>query len=313
MLRYIARRILIAIPILVIVVSFTFFLVQLIPGNPAQTILGKGATPEAIAQVNHQLGLDQPVGIRFLAFWGNTLRGDFGVSLINGQPVVQSIANALPVTLSLAVCATLLTGILGIALGVLSAVRGGWIDRVVQTGSSIGMALPSFWLAIALVLVFSILLKLLPPTGYTPLLDSPGEWAQGMILPVIAIGLAGIASIGRQTRSAMLETLNKDYIRSLRAQGVPHRSIIYKHALRNASIPIVTNIGFQFIGVLGGAVIIEQVFALPGIGQLTNTAVSQHDIPVVQGAVIVMATIVLLVNLLVDVIYLILNPKTRRA
>ncbi|HEX4444414.1 MAG TPA: ABC transporter permease [Galbitalea sp.] len=313
MLRFIARRVLIAIPILAIVVSFTFFLVQLIPGNPAQTILGKGATAAQIAAVNHQLGLDQPIGIRFLAFWGNTLRGNLGVSLINGQPVAQSIANALPVTLSLAISATLLTGIVGIGLGVLSAVRGGAVDRIVQGSSSVGMALPSFWLAVALVLVFSILLKLLPATGYTPITQSPGQWAYGMVLPVVAIGLAGVASISRQTRSAMLETLGKDYVRSLRAQGLPTRSIIYKHALRNASIPIVTNVGFQFIGVLGGAVIIEQIFALPGIGQLTNIAVSQHDIPVVQGAVIVTAAIVLLVNLLVDVIYLILNPKTRRA
>jgi peptide/nickel transport system permease protein len=312
-LRYISRRVFIAVPVLCVIVSLTFFLVQLIPGNVAQTILGQGATAAQIAQVNHALGLDQPIGLRFLAFWGNTLRGDFGVSLVNGQPVLQSIGNALPVTLSLAISATVLTGVVGIALGVFSAVNGGWLDKLVQGSSSVAMALPSFWLAVMLVLVFSVTLRLVPATGYTPITVSPSLWAAGMVLPVIAIGLAGIASISRQTRSAMLETLGKDYIRSLRAQGLPTRSIIYKHALRNASIPIVTNVGFQFIGVLGGAVIIEQVFALPGIGQLTNAAVSQHDLPVVQGAVIVTAGIVLIVNLIVDVLYLILNPKTRRA
>jgi peptide/nickel transport system permease protein len=312
-LRYICERVLNAVLVLFVIVSLTFFLVQLIPGNAAQTILGIGATKQQLAVVTRQLGLDRPVGARFLTFWSDTLRGNFGHSLITGESVKTSIANALPITLSLAISATIVIGVLGIALGVVSAVRGGWIDKFVRGGSSLGMAFPNYWLAVLLVILFSIKIKIFPATGYTPIWVSPEQWASGMVLPVTAIGLAGIASISRQTRSAMLETLGKDYVRSLRAQGIRTRSIIYKHALRNASIPIVTNIGFQFIGVLGGSVLIEQVFALPGIGQLVLTAVGQHDLPTVQGAVIVMAGIVVIINLIVDILYLILNPKTRRS
>ncbi len=311
MLRYIARRVIIAVFVLFVIVSLTFFLVQLIPGNVAQTILGDGATPSQIAHVNHALGLDRPIGARFLSFWGDTLRGNLGQSLLTGESVKESIANALPVTLSLTIVATLLTGLLGVALGVLSAIRGGWMDRLVRGGTSVGMALPTFWLGVILVFVFSVKLRLLPATGFTSLASSPRLWAEDLVLPVVAVGLAGVAGISRQTRSAMLQTLGMDYVRSLRAQGIPKRSIIYKHALRNAAIPIVTNIGFQFIGILGGAVFIEEIFALPGMGQLTNTAVQQHDLPIVQGAVIVMAGLVVAINLIVDVVLLFLNPKTR--
>jgi peptide/nickel transport system permease protein len=310
-LRYITRRVLIAVLVLFVIVSLTFFLVQLIPGNVAQTILGDGATPSQIAHVNHVLGLDRPLISRFFSFWGQTLRGNLGNSLLTGESVKESIANALPVTLSLTITATLLTGLLGVALGVLSAIRGGWTDRVVRGGSSVGMALPTFWLGVILVFVFAVKLRIFPASGFNSLTSSPRQWAADLVLPVVAVGLAGIAGISRQTRSAMLQTLGLDYIRSLRAQGVPKRSIIYKHALRNAAIPIVTNIGFQFIGVLGGAVFIEEIFALPGMGQLTNNAVQQHDLPIVQGAVIVMAGLVVAINLFVDVILLFLNPKTR--
>ena len=313
MLSLILRRLAIASPVLVVIASVSFLLVQLIPGDPGRVILGQGATDEQVAAVNHQLGLDRPLPEQFGSFWLGLIQGDLGRSLINGQPVTTVLGNALPVTLSLAVMATLVAALIGISLGVLSALRGGWVNSVVQSTSSLAMSVPNFWLAVLLVFVFSLTFNVLPATGYTDFFLSPAFWAKGLILPVIAIALAGVATIARQTRSSMLETLDRPYIRSLQAAGIPPRSIIYRHALRNASIPIVTSIGFQFIGILGGTIIIEQVFALPGMGKVTLDAVNQHDLPIVQASVLVMAGLVLLVNLTVDVLYGILNPKTRRA
>jgi peptide/nickel transport system permease protein len=201
--------------------------------------------------------------------------------------------------------------VIGVVLGVLAAVRGGWVDRTVRFVTGIGVSLPNFWLGALLVVIFSVWLRLLPADGYVPLLSSPLSWARDMVLPVAAIAAASVAGIARQTRASMSVALQSEYVQTLRGVGLPMRSIVYKHALRNASIPIVTIVGWLFVGLLGGAVLVEQVFALPGLGQATVQAIADHDIPVLQGVVIYTTVIVLVVNLLIDFAYAWLNPKVR--
>jgi peptide/nickel transport system permease protein len=300
-----------AIAILFVVVTLTFFLAHLIPGDPARTILGNGATQQQLAELRHQLGLDEPLWTQYLKSLNGLVHGNLGTSLVSGQPVIQALGNAVPVTLSLTLLGTALVLVVGVTAGILSAVRRGLTDRAVQGTAGVAMAVPNYWLAVFLVAIFSITIPLLPATGYTDLGVNPGEWARGLILPVVSIGLAGAAVIARQTRGALIDTFTRDYVRTLRSLGTPTHVIVLKHGLRNASIPVITSIGLVFIGILGGAVIIEQVFALPGVGQLTLNAVSQHDIPTIQGVVIFMAIVVLAVNIVTDLTYVLLNPKLR--
>jgi peptide/nickel transport system permease protein len=300
-----------AIAILFVIVTLTFFLAHLIPGDPARTILGNGATQQQLAELRHHLGLDEPLSTQYLKSLDGLVHGNLGTSLITGQPVIQALGNAVPVTLSLTLLATALVLVVGVTAGILSAVRRGLTDNVIQGTAGVAMAVPNYWLAVFLVTIFTITMPLLPATGYTDLGVNPAGWARGLILPVVSIGLAGAAVIARQTRGALIDTFTRDYVRTLRSLGTPTHVIVLKHGLRNASIPVITSAGLQFIGILGGAVIIEQVFALPGVGQLTLNAVSQHDIPMIQGAVIFMAVVVLAVNIVTDVVYVVLNPKLR--
>lgn len=313
MLKFMSLRVLLAIPTLLFASFLTLFLIQLMPGNPALTILGLNATPEQVEALNEELGVNQPF-IQQLGSWlGSLLQGDLGTSIFTNQPVIQALLLRAPVTVSLAVCATLLVGVAGIAIGAVAALRGGMTDRVVVASSVALSAIPNFWLGLILVLVFAIWLPLFPATGYTPLFESPINWARGLTLGVIAIAVGSIASVARQTRSAMLEVLAKDYIRTLRAAGVPRWSIVLKHALRNAAVTVVPTIGIQFIGILSGAIVVEQVFAFSGLGQLTVTAVQQHDYPVIQGVVLFTTMLVVLANLVVDALAYTLNPRLRRS
>ncbi len=311
MTRALLARVGVAIAILFVVVTLTFFLAHLIPGDPARTILGNGATQQQVSALRRQLGLDEPLWTQYLKSLDGLVHGNLGKSIITGQPVSQALGNSVPITLSLTLLGTAFVLVVGVTAGILSAVRGGLTDKAVQGTAGVAMAVPNYWLAAFLVTIFSITIPLLPATGYTDLGVSPEEWARGLILPVISIGLAGAAAIARQTRGALIDTFTRDYVRTLRSLGTPTHVIVLKHGLRNASIPVVTSIGLQFIAILGGAVIIEQGFALPGIGQLTLNAVTQHDIPMIQGAVIFMAVVVLAVNILTDVVYVVLNPKLR--
>jgi peptide/nickel transport system permease protein len=311
MIRTLLARVGVAIAILFVVVTLTFFLAHLIPGDPARTILGNGATQQQVSQLRRQLGLDEPLWSQYLKSMDGLVHGNLGASIISGQPVVQELSDAVPVTLSLAFLGTAFVLVVGVTAGILSAVRRGLTDKAVRSTAGVAMAVPNYWLAVFLVAIFSITIPLLPATGYTDLGASPGEWARGLILPVVSIGLAGAAAIARQTRGALIDTFTRDYVRTLRSLGTPTHVIVLKHGLRNASVPVITSIGLQFIGILGGAVIIEQVFALPGVGQLTLNAVSQHDIPTIQGVVIFMAIVVLAVNVVTDLTYVVLNPKLR--
>lgn len=312
MLRVIGRRLLVAIPMLFVIASLTFLLVSLIPGDPAVGILGPDATPAQVAALRESLGLNRPLFVQYVDWMLHAVTGDLGTSIQTGRPVVELIGERLPITISIAILGIIVTVVLGVLLGLLGALRGGWVGKAAQLISVFGVSIPGFWLGILLVLVFSVSLAWLPATGYIPLTDSPGEWLRSLVLPVITVALAGVAAVARQTRASMNDALAKDFVRTLLASGTPRSTIIFTHALRNASIPVVTSLGFQFITIFGGAFIIEQVFALPGLGQLTVSAVSNHDIPLIQGVVLLSAVLVIVVNLVVDLLYSWLNPKVRR-
>ncbi|MFI7114887.1 ABC transporter permease [Amycolatopsis sp. NPDC049868] len=311
MLRLIARRLVISV-VLVFVVSLAAFLLQsAAPGDLAQTILGEHYSPEAHEQLRHQLGLDQPILTQYWYWLQQALGGDLGSSPISGLDVEQEIANRLPVTLSLIACATVITTLAGVLLGVVSAVRGGRIGRSVDVLSLVGYALPSFWFALTMVTLFAVTIRILPATGYVALGASPGGWARSLVLPVATLALPGTAVFAKQTRDAMLETLSRGYVTALRANGVSESSIVFRHALRNAAIPVVTLVGLTFIGLLSGTVFVESVFAMPGLGGLAVQATANHDIRMIQGVVVVFTLIVVAVNLLVDLAYGRLNPKVR--
>lgn len=311
MIRVIARRLLIAIPTVLIVCTFTFLLVQLVPGNVADYILGKTATPASVQKLDAQLGLTKPVLDQYFSWLGGALHGNFGVSYITGQTVSSALSEALAPTLSLALVATIAILVLGQALGTIAAVRGGKLDSILQALSGLGMAIPNFWLAALLVVAFALELKIFPATGYTALGVSPSQWLIGLVLPVTAIALSGLAQIVLQARASVLDVLSKDFVRTLQAGGVPRRRILFKHVLRNSAIPVTTVAGLSFVFLLGGVIVIETIFNIPGMGSLMINSVDRHDLPVLQGAVIYFAIIVVVVNLAVDLLTAWLDPRVR--
>ena len=311
MLRLVLRRLLISIPLVAVVTLLTFLLQSIAPGDTARTILGINYTPEAHAQLRQQLGLDRAPLDQYWDWLSGALRGDLGVSPISGLDVGAEIGNRIAVTLSLIVAATVLAAAIGIALGVLSAVREGWLGRSVDGLSMIGLGLPNFWLGLVLVSVFAVALPLLPATGFVSFADSPTDWARSLVLPVATLTVGAVAVVAKQTRDAMLEALGREYIDTMRANGVPSHSIVLRHALRNAAIPVVTVIGLVFVSLMSGTVLVEAVFAMPGLGGLAIQATTQHDLPMLQGVALTFTLIVVTVNLLVDLTYGWLNPKVR--
>jgi peptide/nickel transport system permease protein len=295
----------------VVVSALSFILVSLTPGDAAQVILGDAATPQAVAKLRHQLGLDQPVYEQYWHWVQRAVQGDLGASLFTGEPVTRAIGQRLPVTLSLLCGALLVILLVGVAAGVFSAVRGGVAGRLVDAGALVGFALPSYWIGAVLIALLTVRVKLFPTTGYVPLTASATEWARALVLPVIALALHGVAAVAKTTREAMLDALGSEYIRSSRAHGIPERSLIFRHALKNAALPVVTILGVQAVGLLGGTVLVESVFALPGLGSLAVDASIQHDLPVVQGVVVCFTLVVVAINLLIDLTYTYLNPKVR--
>ncbi|MFC0534219.1 ABC transporter permease [Phytohabitans kaempferiae] len=311
MWRLIVRRLLMSVPLLGVVSLLTFVLTALTPGDTARTILGESYTPEGYAQLRHQLGLDRPLIAQYGDWLAGAVRGDLGISPISGLNVSDQIVSRMGTTLSLAIVTTALATVFGVALGVMSAVRGGAIGRFVDVLSLTGFALPNFWFALVLVTVFAVHLRLLPATGYVPISASASGWARSLILPVVALAVHAVAVIAKQTRDGMLETLSRDFVFSLRANGASEVSVVFRHALRNAAIPVVTVIGLLVVNLLGGVVLIEAVFAMPGLGGLAVDATLQHDVPVIQGVAVTFTVMVVLVNLLVDLTYGWLNPKVR--
>lgn len=312
MLKFFALRVLTTVPVLVLVTFVVFGLVLLIPGDPAVTIAGPDATVEQVAAVRERLGLDRPTIVQYWDWVTGALSGDLGTSLFTSRPVATSIADGLPVTMALASTALLISLAIAVPVAILSALhRGTWIDRVATAGSSLGIALPSFWLGLVFVLVFSLALGWLPATGYVPISEDPGLWLAHIVLPALTLGIAGAAESTRQLRGSIIGVLQQDYVRTARAKGLRSRMVIGKHVLKNASVPLVTVLGLQITALLGGAVLVEQVFGVPGLGQVAINAVTTRDVPVIQGIVLVAVLVAVVSNLLVDLAYGYLNPKVR--
>jgi len=310
-LRLVARRLLLSVPLVFAVSALTFVLGALTPGNPAYTILGAQATRAELEAVDKQLGFNLPIWMQYWHWLVHAVQGNLGTSLTNSQPVASQLVAQLPVTLSLVIGATLVSTIAGVGLGTISALRPGMTGRATDAFAMLGFAIPNFWLGLVLVEIFALKLHWLPATGYVSFAQSPAGWFESLILPVLTLSAAGVTGIAKQTSDSMRDVLGRDYIDMLRADGLSEPRIIFVHALRNAAIPVVTMIGIFFVGMLGGSVVVENVFGLPGLGSLAVTAASQHDLPVVQGIAVIFCLFVVVVNLIVDIAYGWLNPKVR--
>lgn len=300
-----------AAPTLVIATSIVFFLQRLIPGDVAQAIAGEYASEENLARIRDQLGLDQPLILQYLGWVGNAFTGDLGSSLQTGQPVMALIMERLPLTLLLTTMALLIAVAIGLPTGVLAADHADTrVDRALTTGATFGLAIPNFWLGMMLILIFALQLGWFPgPGGGVSLQNDFTGAVRSLVLPAIALGMVGAAEICRQVRSAMIESLSSDYIRTHKAKGAPHRVILWKHALKNSGLPFATIVGIQISRLIGGAVVVEAVFGLAGIGSLVVEATNQRDYVVIQGVVFVAAIVILITNLIVDMSYRLLDPR----
>lgn len=308
---YIARRVVAGVVLALLVTFITYLLLSLSFESVVRTLLGKTATAESVAGLMHTYGFDRPVVVQYADWLTHLVRGDAGTSIFTSQPVGPAVLAHLGVTLSVIVPALLLSVIISVGLGVWSASRGGAADRAAQAVSLIGYIVPALLLAIVLVLVFAINLKWLPATGFTSFTTSPTAWARSVTIPVVVLTIGGIANMTAQIRGSMIDELRKDYVRTLRTRGVAPQSIVLRHALRNSASPALTVLSLEFVGMLGGALIIENVFALPGFGNYSFNASLQGDIPVILGVTALSVLLVVVVNLLVDLMNGWLNPKAR--
>lgn len=315
MLVYVLKRLAAGLALVFGVTAATFFLTFAGGVDIARNVLGEGATQEQVLLKAHELGLDRPLLAQYVTWLGRLAHGDVGTSLFDGQPVWGALAIRLPVTLSVVLFTVLFTVVLSVVFGVLAARRpGGLLDGFVQVLSVIGFALPNYWLALVLVLLVALPSNgLIPATGYVPAAESMRGWLLSLLLPCVALTIGAVASVAQQVRGAMIDVLAQDFIRTLRSRGLPERAIVLRHALRNAATPALTVLSLRIVGLLGGAAIIERVFALPGLGTLALTASLQGDIPVILGVVLFMAVIVVVVNLVIDLLIVWLNPKSRHA
>ena len=312
--QYILQRLLTTLAVLIGVTFVVFLIIQLVPGDPARVILGVQANDENVAALRARLGLDEPFWTQYGSWLGNALRGDLGKSLITGQPVTPQIMQRLPATLQLSGLALLIGMLIAFPAGIISALRPGTpLDVVTSLISQIGVTIPDFWLGILLALFFSLVLGWLPPSGYTPISEDFGGWLVHIILPALTAGIISAAIQTRFIRSAMLEVLNQDYVRTGRAKGLAPTTVVLRHALKNALIPIVTIIGLQITALISSVVVVEVVFAWPGLGRLALDAVLDRDYPVLQGTVLAMAALLTLVNLAVDLLYFALDPRIEYA
>lgn len=332
MLKYAGKRLLQVIPTILGLSILVFVIMHVIPGDPARIMLGHAATEQQIQALREELGLTKPIATQYIIFLENALHGDLGRSISEKGPVVQAVVDRFPATVELAVAAIIFASVIGVVAGVMAAVKHGtfW-DGATMTGAVAGVSMPVFWLGLMLMFVFTVKFHVLPPSGRitagsslaTPtglfVVDSiiSGNWAalgdvlRHLILPTVALGAVSTGLIARMTRSAMLEVTRSDYIRTARAKGLAERTVIYKHALKNASIPVVTIIGLSVGSLLGGAVLTETIFSWPGVGRLMLDSISKRDFPLVQGCVILLALVVISVNLVVDLFYAYIDPRIR--
>ena len=310
---FVARRLLITVLLLFLISLGVYSLVLIIPGDPAVALAGgTHATPAEIAKITAQLHLNEGFFAQYWNWLKAALGGNLGNSLFNHETVASGIRARFPVTFSVAAGGMIIAILIGLPAGIVSGLHQGTLrDRGVTVGSSLAVAIPDFWLAMLLIILFAVKLEWLPALGYTPFTQSPAEWFQDLLLPWLALGIGGSAVIARQVRGALIDTLDQDYMRTAVAKGLSPRTVVGKHALKNALSPAVTVIGIQFGYLLGGTLIIEQIFSLPGLGTYIIQAINDKDIPEIQGVVLVVATAFVLINLVVDVIYAYLNPKIR--
>jgi peptide/nickel transport system permease protein len=312
---FIIRRLLMGVVVLLVVSLFVFFIMRLLPGDPLLLFLGQGVnnyTQEQLDMLRHQYNLDQPLIMQYLIWLGGLVTGDLGKSILQQQGVTTLIGQRLPVTMNLAFLAVIVSSVTGITLGTICAInRGKWPDTVFSVLANLGITLPIFWVGILMIYLFSLKLNLLPTYGYTSPFKDLGMNIQMLIMPVFCLSVFGIASITRQTRSAMLEVIRQDYIRTAWAKGLGGKLIITRHMLKNAMIPVVTTLGMQIGFQLGGSVLVESVFSIPGMGLMMKDAVLGMDYQVVQGGVLVISTIMVLVNIIVDIVYGWIDPRIR--
>lgn len=310
--RYIAHRLATTVVVLVVVSFISFSIMQLVPGDPAIIMAGLGASGDQVQRIREQFGLDQPFMFQLARWYGGLLVGDLGESITLSRPVIQALAERAPATLALAGVALALTLAIGVGAGVIAALRqNSWIDRLVMAIAVFGVSVPSFWLGLLFIIVFGVMLDVLPTGGYAPLAEGFAAWIKSLILPAVSLALLQIGLLARITRAAMVDVLQQDYMRTARAKGLPDWVRIGKHAFINVLVPVVTVIGIIFGLMLSGSVVIETVFAFPGIGRLMANAILTRDYPVIQGGLLVTAFAFVLLNLLVDVFYSWIDPRIR--
>lgn len=312
MLGYILQRVLAAIPVMAFVALFVFLLLRLTPGDPAAIIAGDTATPEQLERIRDSLGLNDPLLVQFFSWIGQLLQGDFGTSILSGKPVIELIAARMEPTISLALTTIILSVIIAVPLGVIAAWKQGTlIDRFVMLLSVLGFSVPVFVIGYLMISLFSMELKWFPVQGFKPIGDGLGPFLHRIALPTFTLTLLYIALIARITRTSMLEILGDDYIRTARAKGLPESRVLMRHALRNCSVPIITVIGIGFALIISGVVVTESVFNLPGLGRLTVDAVLARDYPVIQAVILLASLIYVVINLLIDIAYVLLDPRIR--
>ncbi|MGE0716476.1 MAG: ABC transporter permease [Alphaproteobacteria bacterium] len=310
--RFVLRRLLTALPVLFLVSLITFGLIQLVPGDPATVIAGQDASQAELARVRELLKLDRPWHEQLISWYGRLAQGDLGQSFTLGRSVADAIGERAPVTLSLAALALLMTVLIGLATGIAAALRqNSWVDAALMGFALVGVSLPNFWLGIMFIFVFAVELGWLPSGGYVGPDESVVGWLRSLVLPALSLALLQMGLLARITRSSMIEVLRQDYVRTARAKGLPAWKVVGKHAMRNVLVPVVTVIGIIFSLLLAGAVVIETVYSIPGIGRLVVSGIARRDYPVIQGALLTIATACVLLNVAVDILYAYIDPRVR--
>jgi peptide/nickel transport system permease protein len=316
MLRDAVRWLVSSLVLLFVITVLTFLLASMAPGDAAKAILSSQSgsyTVQQYQQMRHALGIDQPPPVQYWHWLDGVLHGSLGADLFSGQPVTQELNARLGPSLSIIVGTVIVSGLVGVSLGIVSALRGGTLGRLVDVVSLAGLAVPNFWLALVLAELLAVRVQVFPATGYAPLSADPGPWLRSIALPVLTLSAGGVAFVAKQTRDSLSEVMSRDFIVMLRARGLSRRSVVLRHALRNAAIPVVTVLGLLLVGLLGGTVLIENVFSIPGLGQEAVTAAGSHDLPVIEGVAFYFAVVVVIANLLVDVSYRLLSPRMRES
>ncbi len=304
MLKYLIRRLILMIPVVIGMTVIVFLILHLAPGDPVDLIVGPNVTPEVYENIRRRLGLDQPLIIQYLKFMKSVIKGDLGVSILQERPVIELILERLPVTLQIGFAGFLITFVIAIPTGILAAVnRNTIIDYSCMTGAMLGISLPTFWFGLLLMYFFAYKMRLFPISGYGSL--------KHLVLPAFALGLTNAAITARMVRSSMLEVLRQDYIRTARSKGLAEKVVIYQHALKNAMIPIITLMGLRLGWIIGGSVMLEIVFSIPGLGRLIVESILSRDYPVVQGSMIVLTSSIILANILADILYAVVDPRIR--